>query len=146
MENFKLFVTLLIISLFICCSDGSRSNKASTQDNAQTEKNKQIIVLNEVGKILQDAQSIEKLGRNMNSYRIGLDAESKRICNSVMEENRRELPALESRINNLPEKYRDRLIPVISELNECVSCSKTATASCIKARASINEIIKEIYP
>jgi hypothetical protein len=95
---------------------------------------------------LQDAQKVEKLGRNMNSYRLGTDAESKRICNVVSEENRAGIADLETRIKNLPDNYKEQLYPIIIDLNECVSCSKKAVDSCVKARASINKMIKEVYP
>ncbi len=82
----------------------------------------------------------------MNSYRLALDAESKRTCNVVMEDNRREIADLETKIKNLPGIYHEQLTSIIPDLNECVSCSKNAMDSCVKARASVNKIIKEIYP
>lgn len=137
---------ILLALFFIACSKTTPVDKPEGQKKAIIEKNKQINLLNDVGKILGDAQSSEKLGRNMNSYRLGTDAESKRICSVVSEENRSGVLDLEARINNLPDNYKDRLFPIIAELNECVSCSKKAVDSCVKARASINKLIKEVYP
>ncbi len=137
---------MLSALFFVSCSAVSQPNKPVTIDNAKIEKNKQIAVLKEVSETVRDAQSLEKIGRNMNSYRLAFDAESRRICNVVMENNRPELVNLEARIKNLPSSYQNQLTPIIPDLSECVSCSKKATDSCVKARASINKIIKEIYP
>lgn len=146
MKSIKLSITIISTFFFVACSAAPRIEKSAAQNKAIIEKNKQINLLNDVSKILQDAQTAEKLGRNMNSYRLGTDAESKRICNVVSEENGREVADLEIRTANLPDIYKDQLLPIIAELNECVSCSKKAVESCVKARASINKMIKEVYP
>jgi uncharacterized protein YjgD (DUF1641 family) len=146
MKSIKISITILFTFFYIACSAAPRTDKPEAQNKAIIEKNKQINLLNNVGKILQDAQKVEKLGRNMNSYRIGTDAESKRICNVVSEENRAAIVDLETRIKTLPDNYNEQLFPIITDLNECVSCSKKAVDSCVKARASVNKMIKEIYP
>lgn len=146
MKSIKISITILFAFFFIACSAAPRADKPEAQNKAIIEKNKQINLLNEVGKILQDAQKIEKFGRNMNSYRLGTDAESKRICNVVSEENRAGIVDVENRVKNLPDNYKDQLSPIITDMNECVSCSKKAVDSCVKARASINKMIKEVYP
>ena len=130
-----------------CAADVPHTDKTATPNAAAiVEKNKQTAVLNEVGATVQDAQAVEKLGRNMDSYRLAADAESKRTCGTVSEDNQRELAELEKRINNLPGNYKDQLISIVPDLNRCVSCTKNAMESCVKARASINKMIKEIYP
>jgi hypothetical protein len=146
MKSIKIFITILFTFFFIACSAAPRANKPEAQNKAIIEKNKQINLLNDVGKILQDAQKVEKLGRNMDSYRLGTDAESKRICNVVSDENRAGVVDLETRIKNLSDNYKEQLSPIITDLNDCVSCSKKAVDSCVKARASINKMIKEVYP
>ena len=146
MKSTKIFITILFTFFFIACSAAPKVDKSAAQNKAIIEKNKQINLLNDVGKILRDAQAAEKLGRNMDSYRLGTDAESKRICNVVSEENRTGVVDLETRTKNLPDNYKEQLSPIIADLNECVSCSKKAVDSCIKARASINKMIKEVYP
>jgi hypothetical protein len=146
MKSIKIFIAILFTFFFIACSAAPKNDKPAAQNKAIIEKNKQINLLNDVSKILRDAQSAEKLGRNMNSYRLGTDAESKRICNVVSGENRAGVVDLEARTKNLPDNYKEQLFPIIADLNECVSCSKKAVDSCIKARASINKMIKEVYP
>jgi hypothetical protein len=146
MKTIKIFTAILFTFFFAACSTAPQVDKPAAQNKAIIEKNKQINLLNDVGKILRDAQSAEKLGRNMNSYRLGTDAESRRICNVVSEENRAGVVELEARIANLPDNYKEQLFPIITDLNDCVSCSKKAVDSCVKARASINKMIKEVYP
>jgi len=63
-----------------------------------------------------------------------------------MEDGRRDLTEIENKINSLPETYIAQLMPIIGELNECISCSKKAMDGCKKARASINDSIKQIFP
>ncbi len=82
----------------------------------------------------------------MDAYRLALGAENRRVCEQLMEDRRREILDLETRIKNLPENYHAQLTPPLVDLNQCVSCSKQANESCVKARASINKTIKEIYP
>ncbi len=141
-----LLLTLFTLASIACSSAVSTTVKPAIANEAIIEKNKQTAVLNEVGATVREAQSIEKLGRNMESYRLALDAETKRACNTVSEDNQRELANLENRINSLPGNYKDQLISIVPDLNQCVTCAKNAMESCVKARASINTMIKEIYP
>ncbi len=142
----KGFIIILSALIFLSCAAAPKTKKNAVSDDAIIEKNKQTALLNEVGKTVEDAQSIEKLGRNMNSYRLALDAASRRTCKTVMEDNQREIINLETRIKNLPTGYQAQLNAIITDLNECVTCSNKAMGSCVNARTSINKIIKEIYP
>lgn len=142
----KLFITASLALLFVACSNAPQENKKIVPDSAKIEKNKQTAVLNEVGKVTRDAQSLERLGRDMDSYRLAADAESRRTCLALMEDRRRETAELETRIKNLPENFSAQFAPILTDLNECVSCSKQAKIGCVKARASINQTIKQIYP
>ena len=142
----KFFITILSAFFFISCSAAPPANKPVIADSIKIEKNKQTAVLNEVGVIMKEAQSLEKLGRDMNSYRLAADAESRRTCNLLMEDRRREIADLEAKIRNFPDNFHIRLMPILADLNECVSCSKQAMESCVKARAATNKTIKETYP
>ncbi len=137
---------MLSALFFISCSAASKPDKPVIVDSAKIEKNKQTAVKNEVGKIIQESQYLEGIGRNFDSYRISQKAESRRACNDLVEDQRREIADLEARIHKLPDNYSDKLTPIINDLNQCVSCSKTAMESCVKARATINQTIKEIFP
>ena len=113
--------SLLILSalfLFSCSAPAPR--KPAAPDPAKIEKNKETALLNEVGEIVRALQSMEKLGRNMDAYRQAPDAESRRTC-------------------------QVQLTAPLVNLNSCVSCSRKSNESCVKARASINKTIKEIY-
>ncbi len=143
----KFFIIILSALFFISCSATvPPPTKSPVPDATKLEKNKETVLLNEVSEIVRTAQSLEKLGRNMDAYRLAPDVESRRTCNLLMEDRRREIADLEARIKNLPGTYNDRLTPLLADVNRCVSCSKQANESCIKARASINKTIKEIYP
>ncbi|MGI8849568.1 MAG: hypothetical protein ACR2HT_05310 [Pyrinomonadaceae bacterium] len=141
----KFLITMLSALFFISCSAASPS-KPVVPDATKIEKNKETALLNEISEIVRTAQSLEKLGRNMDAYRLAPDVESRRTCNLLMEDRRREIADLEARIKNLPGTYNDRLTLLLADVNRCVACSKQATESCVKARASINKTIKEIYP
>ena len=142
----KFFITMLFTFFLMSCSAASPPSKPAIPDATKIEKNKQTAILNEVGAIMRDAQSLEKRGRDMNSYRLAADAESRRTCNLLMEDRRREIADLEAKIRNLPDNFHSQLTPIFADLNDCVSCSKQAKESCVKARASTNKVIKEIYP
>jgi len=142
----KFYTTLLIILVFTSCSQNPPANKPAIADNAKIEKNKQIAILNEVSELTRAAQRLERQGRDMDSYRLASGAESLRTCNVLMEDRQREVNDLEANIKNLPDNYNIRLTPVVPDLNECVSCSKKAMSSCVKTRARVNGLIKELYP
>jgi len=142
----KLSITILAVLLITSCAAAPKIDTPKAAESVIIEKNKEIAALNEVGAIVRDAQAIEKVGRNMKSYRIYFDARSRSECSVVMEYNQRDVAALEARINKLTGDYKNKLTALIPDLNECVSCSKNAADACVKARASINQIIKEIYP
>jgi len=142
----KLLITMLSALFFISCSAASQPNKSVIVDSAKIEKNKQTAIRNEVSEITRESQYLERIGRDMDSYRLAQDAESRRTCNALMEDRRREIADLEARIKNLPDNYNVQLTPIIADLNQCVSCSKKAMDSCVKTRASVNKAIKEIFP
>ena len=142
----KFFITMLFTFFLMSCSAASPPSKPAIPDATKIEKNKQTALLNEVNEIVRAAQSLEKLGRNMDAYRLAPDVESQRTCNLLIEDRRREIADLEARIKNLPSNYNEQLTPLLADLNQCVSCSKQANENCVKARASINKTIKEIYP
>ncbi len=142
----KLSISILFTAtLFISCANQPRADKTGAATVANTEKNKQIAFKNEVTEITRVAQKIEQQGRAMDSYRALPGAEGARQCASVMDDQRKQTANLEARVKNLPENYNARLTPIIGELNDCVSCGKQAIDGCKKARASINQAIKEIY-
>jgi len=142
----KLYILLIFLFIFISCSAKPKTNQSADEVNAIIEKNKQTAVLSEVSALTRTAQRLERLGREMDSYRRAPDAENQRICNKLMEDARAEVTDLETKINNLPQTYNAQLTPIIGELNECVSCSKKAMDGCRKARAFINEVIGQIFP
>ena len=143
--------------LFAACSNsdggdaGASNNKIATGGGnvgkaELSKKNKQIALKNEVTKATEAAQMLEKQGRQMESYRLASDAESARQCKAVEEDLQRQTKDLEAKIKSFPEPYISSLAPITGDLNVCVSCSKrTAMASCVKARASVNNAIKEIF-
>jgi len=144
----KLYTTLLIILVITSCSQNQHppANKPAIVDNAKIEKNKQTAILNEVSELTRAAQRLDRQGRDMDSYRLASGAESQRTCSALMEDRQREVNDLEAKIKNVPDTYSTRLTPIIPDLNECVSCSKKAMSNCVKTRAAVNALIKELYP
>jgi len=140
----KLYILILLSIFFVSCATKPPIDNA-VNENVK-EKNKETAVKNEVIKITRFAQAIEQQGRDLQSYREAFDAESSRQCNQIVEEIRKQTADLEIRMNNLSENYKKRLLPIVGELNECVSCAKKSLDDCKKARASINQAIKELYP
>jgi hypothetical protein len=142
----KFYISILFTAgVFISCSVQRQANQPGAANIADTEKNKQIAAKNEVTEITRAAQKIEQHGRAMDTYRAMPGADGARQCASVMDDERKQIADLEARMKNLPETYHARLLPIIGELNECVACADKAIESCKKARASINQAIKEIY-
>ncbi len=142
----KFYISILFTTfLFVSCANQSQADKSGAATVANTEKNKQIALKNEITEITRVAQKIERQGRAMDSYRALPGAEGARQCAAVMDDRRKQTADLEARIKNLPENYHVRLTPIIGELNDCVSCAKQAIDGCKKARASINQAIEELY-
>lgn len=148
---------LIIFTLLLsaACSNAVGDNAPSTNNKAAngnvgkaelSEKNKQIALKNEVVKATEAAQMLEKQGRQMESYRLGADAESARQCKVVAEDLQRQTTDWEAKVKSFPESFGTHLTPVTSDLKACVSCSKTAAMpACVRARASLNKAIKEIF-
>lgn len=141
----KIYIAALTIFLFVSCSSSAPTNNNAVKDPAKIEKNKQTAVLNEVTETTQAAQKLEKQGRDMEALRQWSDAESRRQCGAAMDERQKQVKDLADKIKNFPPPLGASLTSFIDDLNQCVSCSKTAMPSCVKARASINKTIGEIY-
>lgn len=142
----KFYASILFAAfLFISCSVQPQANQPRAANIANTEKNKQIAAKNEVTEITRIVQKIEQRGRAMDTYRAMTGADGARQCASVMEDERKQIANLVTRVKNLPENYHSRLMPIIGELDECVACANKAIESCKKVRAAINQLIEEIY-
>ncbi len=140
----KFYISILTLLLFVSCS------KTPPADNGRSEnlkaRNKETAAKNEANSITRESQILEKQGRAMDIFRNQNNAENDRECNASMENAQQKIKELETRINVLPDEYKKPLLPIIPDLTECVSCNKKASESCVKARASINHAIKELFP
>lgn len=139
----KLRIILLTAILFVSCSDKKPNNSAA--DENKIARNKETAVKNEVTEITRAAQKLEQLGRGMEIYRMVKNSASARECRISFEDGQKRIMDLEARIKKLPDAYNAQLSPIISDLRECVSCANEAKAGCVKARASVNKAIAEIY-
>jgi len=135
---------LLTVFLFIACSGKPPVDEAKIVEIKA--KNEKLAQSNEVSAITRTAQKLEKQGRGLETYRTSPKAEAGRECSIISEGILQEITDLDARIQKLSVEYKNMLSPIIPDLNGCVACSKQATESCVKARASINKAIKEIYP
>ena len=141
----KISLLLLTIFIFVSCSP-EKPRQSDEEREIIKARNEEIALKNEVSAITLDAQKLEKKGRGMEIFRQAKNAENDRECQSAMEEAQKESKDLDARIAKMPDQYKKSFAPIFPDLTECVSCSKTAMESCVKARASINKAIKELYP
>jgi len=135
-----LFITVLLVA----CAGKPPINEAAAEN--RRAKNKEVAAKNEVTEITRAFQKLEQQGRGMEIFRQANNAPNDRECSVSMEDARKQTADLEARIKNLPENFHARFIPIISDVTECTSCADEAMNGCKKARASINQAIKELYP
>lgn len=140
MKLYSLFLTAFLLA---ACSSKPVVNAV---DETKRAKNKQIAVTNEVTQLTTLAQKLEKQGRGMEIYRQANNAENARECSIAMEDGQKQIKDFETRTANLPDNYKSQMILLTADLTACVSCEKKALENCVKARASINKTIKEIFP
>lgn len=131
-------------------NNNAPSNKTAVGGNGNnaelSEKNKRIALKNEVVRATEAAQTLEKQGRQMESYRLANDAESARQCKAVEADLQRQAKDLEAKMKSFPDPFGASLTSVAPDLHACVSCAKRAAMpACVNARASINKAIKEIF-
>lgn len=139
----KLSIALLTAFLFVSCSAPSPAPENSALAENKRAKNREIAAANEVTEIIQVAQKLERQGRVFSE---STDAASASGCGAELEDRQAKVKELDERIKKLPERFSNALLPVIPDLDACVSCSQEALKSCVKARASVNKAIEEIYP
>ena len=140
----KLCILLLIVIFIAACSDKPQANNAA--DENRRARNKETAAKNEVTEITRHLQKLEQKGRGMEIFRQANNAANDRECGIAMEEAQKQSADLETRIKNLPENFQLKLLPIIGDAAACASCADAAMDSCKKARASVNQAIKEIYP
>ncbi len=138
----KLFITTLILFLLIGCSPEKK-----TEINANlVEKNKETAFRNDLIRLVQEAKKLEAEGRALDFYRLTPTPRNTELCLKAVEERTPRLEDFEARVAKLPDNYRTKLSPIFSDLNQCIACDKKAMESCKKARATINQAIKELFP
>ncbi len=143
----KFYISIIAILLFLSCSENKPQNDEQAAKNEEIKaKNKQTAAVNEATQITQTAQKLEKEGRGMDIYRKSSKPESQRECNAVMETEQKQISELDERIKKLPKPFNAQLAPITADLTACVSCAKNAVESCVKSRATINSIIKQLFP
>ena len=141
----KLGILLLIVVSIAACSGKPQANNAA--DENRRARNKETAAKNEVTEITRLLQKLEQKGRGMEIFRQANNAANDRECGIAMEEAQKQAADLEARIKNLPETFQPKLLPIVGDAAACASCADaTAMDSCKKARASVNQAIKEIYP
>lgn len=137
----KLFFMLLISFFLISC--GSSPETQNKIDLA--EKNKETAIRNEVTRVIELAQKMEKDGRALDYFRNSYFPYDKKECLKVSAEKSAGLEDFKTRVEKLPAPYREKLSPIYEDLEKCFGCEKKSVESCKKSRAAINQIIKEIY-
>ena len=142
----KLRISVLAIALFLAACSGSKPPVDNAAVENRKAQNKEIAVKNKVSDLTRLAQKIEKQGREMEIYRRGRDPKNIGECEAAMEDGNKQIADLETRTKNLPENFRIQLTPILTDINECVSCEKEAVNACVKTRTAINTVIKEFYP
>lgn len=137
---------ILLFTSFLLTACAAKQPAVNAADESRKAKNKQVAVINEVTQLTTLAQKLEKQGRGMEIYRQANNAENWRECRIAMEDGQKQIQDFEARVNLVPDNYKTQLLPLKNDLDGCVSCEKKALESCVKARAAINQAIKEIYP
>ena len=140
----KLCLSLLITIFFVSCS-ASPPAKNVADENKQA-RNKEIALKNEATELTRVAQKLDQQGRGMEIFRQAGNAENVRECGAAMADGQKQLKDYADRVGKLPDIYKNHLTPLVADLNECVSCEKKAMDGCRRARASINQAIKQLYP
>ncbi len=140
--------TLLILTMLTLagCTGDQAANQSDPNKQRIAAKNRQTAAINEATLITQTAQRLEKEGRAMDTYRSLAKSGGAEQCQSVMLDEQKQVQDLADRITKLPTEYQSALIPITGDLNECVSCAKTAAESCVKVRMTINGAIKQLFP
>jgi len=138
----RLILLLLVPLLLISCDPPPKP-----QNNANiAEKNKETALKNEVTRIIELAQKIEKDGRNLDIYRYSDLPGDKKACLESVAKKTSRLEDFKTRVEKLPDDFRGKLSPIYTDLDKCLACVDKAVESCKKARGAINEVIREIYP
>ncbi len=91
---------ILILSLFLSAACAGKPPVENAVNEQTREKNKQTAAKNETIEITRLAQTLELQGRDMQPYREAFDAESARQCNLILEERRKGITDLETRVKN----------------------------------------------
>lgn len=141
----KLCILLLTI-LSVACGSADKPPASDAAAENKRAKNREIAAKNEVTEITKTFQKLEQQGRGMEIFRQANNAANDRECAAAMEDAQKQTTALEAKIKNLPESFHAKLMPMIGEVAACAACADDAMESCKKARASINQAIKELYP
>jgi hypothetical protein len=143
----KFILTLLTtLSLIVSCSQVPNDNANENAKAKLAEKNRETAARNEMVRIIEAAQKLEQEGREMEIYRQYSSPINTAACAKVRAEKSVKMQNLQQQSQSLPENYQSKLVPIYEDLAKCLACDKTAIESCKKARADINQAIRELFP
>ena len=140
----KLCISFLMTFFFASCAAAPPAKNVA--DENKQARNKEIALKNEATELTRVAQKLDQQGRGMEIFRQAGNAENLRECGAAMADAQKQLKDFEERTGKLPDNYRASLLPISGDLAECVSCERKAMDACRRARASINQAIKQLYP
>jgi hypothetical protein len=138
----RCFFIALTLFLSIACTTSQTS-----QNNVNlAEKNKETALKNELKRTVRMAQEVEKDGRALDYLRNSYFPEDKKNCQASSAEKRVSFEDFKTKVEKLPDPYREKLSTLFEDLDKCFNCDKKAVESCKKSRAAINQIIRELFP
>lgn len=135
----KLFIASLTFFFLVSCSQPANDN-ANAKANLAA-KNKETAAKNEMIKLVEEAQKLEQEGRDMEIYRKFPGS----ACGKALAKKTVKLQEFQTKLDGLTENYKSKLAPIFEDLSKCVACEKTAMDSCRTTRASLNQLIKEVF-
>lgn len=141
----KLLTVSLTLLFLISCSQTVSNDNANAKANLAA-KNKETAARNEMVRLVQEAQQLEQEGRDMEIYRQYQSPINTKACAKVLAEKSVKMEEFQKKMDGLAENYKAKLAPIFEDLSKCVACDKKAMDSCRKTRASLNQIIKEVFP
>ena len=142
----KLLITSLILIFLISCSPTPSENTNANAKAKLAEKNKETATRNEMIRLVQEAQKLEQEGREMEFYRKSQISIESGACAKALEKKAAGIAEFQRKMEEMPENYKSKLELIFADLSKCFACEKKAIESCKKARATINQVIKEVFP
>lgn len=97
-----------------------------------------------IADVVSSIRTLERQGRGMEELRLKTDSGGAAECAELMRKNGKTVAELQNKIKSFPRLQRTYLVPALTEVEVCASCSTGSLEACDNVNKSLEDMQKAL--